>query len=254
MLWRSFPHSASTRTPQPNKRQSVGAGRVGAIRRDHAARQCSAAHLGRVAALCTPCSLSGRLFTRCSSDLAVQLNKRTRRTKNACSNTRTALLVHGSAGMISAGSRRGSSHALVPWNREQAWSASGPSGGHAFSGRTDSNRLNTEQQIGHASVTRSRTLVVRASRPPKAVATYTGVQFGSLRYFLRRESCWAARGGANGARLRAHNFRLPGPADPTKGERAAGLRLGPHGRIRTLPGANHISKSRSARSGRWLRP
>ena len=32
MLWRSFPHSASTRTPQPNKRQSVGAGRVGAIR------------------------------------------------------------------------------------------------------------------------------------------------------------------------------------------------------------------------------
>ena len=60
--------------------------------------------------------------------------------------------------MISAGSRRGSSHALVPWNREQAWSASGPSGGHAFSGRTDSNRLNTEQQIGHASVTRSRTL------------------------------------------------------------------------------------------------
>lgn len=159
MLWRSFPHSASTRTPQPNKRQSVGAGRVGAIRRDHAARQCSAAHLGRVAALCTPCSLSGRLFTRCSSDLAVQLNKRTRRTKNACSNTRTALLVHGSAGMISAGSRRGSSHALVPWNREQAWSASGPSGGHAFSGRTDSNRLNTEQQIGHASVTRSRTLI-----------------------------------------------------------------------------------------------
>ena len=159
MLWRSFPHSASTRTPQPNKRQSVGAGRVGAIRRDHAARQCSAAHLGRVAALCTPCSLSGRLFTRCSSDLAVQLNKRTRRTNNACSITRTALLVHGSAGMISAGSRRGSSHALVPWNREQAWSASGPSGGHAFSGRTDSNRLNTEQQIGHASVTRSRTLV-----------------------------------------------------------------------------------------------
>ena len=159
MLWRSFPHSASTRTPQPNKRQSVGAGRVGAIRRDHAARQCSAAHLGRVAALCTPCSLSGRLFTRCSSDLAVQLNKRTRRTNNACSITRTALLVHGSAGMSSAGSRRGSSHALVPWNREQAWSASGPSGGHAFSGRTDSNRLNTEQQIGHASVTRSRTLI-----------------------------------------------------------------------------------------------
>ena len=86
----SIHRSASTRTPQPNKRQSVGAGRVGAIRRDHAARQCcSAAHLGRVTALCTPCSLSGRLFTRCSSDLAAQLNKRTCRTKNACSITRT---------------------------------------------------------------------------------------------------------------------------------------------------------------------
>ena len=74
--------------------------------------------------------------------------------------------------MISAGSRRGSSHALVPWNREQAWSASGPSGGHAFSGRTDSNRLNTEQQIGHASVTRSRTLVLSTCLVLRPVCTY----------------------------------------------------------------------------------
>ena len=42
--------------------------------------------------------------------------------------------------------------------------------------------------------------------------------------------------------------------DPTKGERAVGRRLGPHGRIRTLPGANNIYKSRSARPSRWLRP
>ena len=200
MLWRSFPHSASTRTPQPNKRQSVGAGRVGAIRRDHAARQCSAAHLGRVAALCTPCSLSGRLFTRCSSDLAVQLNKRTRRTKNACSNTRTALLVHGSAGMISAGSRRGSSHALVPWNREQAWSASGPSGGHAFSGRTDSNRLNTEQQIGHASVTRSRTLVYyMPCHSPGCVGRGAPVRFRRCGSGPRKCGVWGASAPASWA-------------------------------------------------------
>ena len=75
--------------------------------------------------------------------------------------------------MISAGSRRGSSHALVPWNREQAWSASGPSGGHAFSGRTDSNRLNTEQQIGHASVTRSRTLIPLDLHPYRDAVTVT---------------------------------------------------------------------------------
>ena len=96
--------------------------------------------------------LESRRFSP-ASDLAVQLNKRTSRTKNACSITRTALLVHGSAGMISAGSSRGSSHALVPWNREQAWSASGPSGGHAFSGRTDANtdehRTANRSRVGH---------------------------------------------------------------------------------------------------------
>ena len=43
--------------------------------------------------------------------------------------------------------RRGSSHALVPWNREQACSASGPSGGHAFSGRTEREQMNAEQPV-----------------------------------------------------------------------------------------------------------
>ena len=42
--------------------------------------------------------------------------------------------------------------------------------------------------------------------------------------------------------------------DPTKGRRAAGRRLGPHERPSTIPGACHISKSRAARSDRWLRP
>jgi hypothetical protein len=77
------------------------------------------------------------LFTPCSSNL-VRLNTfwpapfacTVREHQNG------AFRRDGSAWMSSAGSRRGSSHALVPWNREQACSASGPSGGHAFSGRT----------------------------------------------------------------------------------------------------------------------
>ena len=58
---------------------------------------------------------------------------------------------------------------------------------------------------------RSRRDRVRAARPPKAVATYLNVRSGSWRYDLRRESYWAARGGANGARPRAHPLWGPGP-------------------------------------------
>ena len=103
---------------------------------------------------------------------------------------------------------------------------------------------------------RSRRDRAREARPPKAVATYLTVSSGSWRYDLRRESCWAARGVPNGTRPRAHNFRLhgPGPRDPTKGERATGRRLGPPERPSTIPGANHIYKSQSARLYRGLRP
>ena len=93
---------------------------------------------------------------------------------------------------------------------------------------------------------RSRGDRVCASRPPKPVATYLSVLIGSCRYDLRRESYWAARGVLNGARPRTHIFGSAGP-DPTKGEHAAGRRLGPPGRPSTIPVANHISKSRSAR-------
>jgi len=41
--------------------------------------------------------------------------------------------------------------------------------------------------------------------------------------------------------------------DATRG-RAAGRRSGPHGRIRTIPGADDIYRDRTARSRSWLRP
>ena len=100
---------------------------------------------------------------------------------------------------------------------------------------------------------RSRRDRVRASRPPKAVAIYLGVRYGSWRYDLRPESCWAARGGANGARPRAHPL-WSGVREGEICECAAGRGLGPRGRIRTLPGATDISKVRSARLCRELRP
>jgi len=69
---------------------------------------------------------------------------------------------------------------------------------------------------------RSRRDRVRAARPPKAVATYLTVRSGSCRYDLSCESCWAARGGANGARPRAHPLWV----------RAAGRgNLPPRGRV-----------------------
>ena len=62
---------------------------------------------------------------------------------------------------------------------------------------------------------RSRRDLVRDARPPKAVAAYLGVRFGSCRCDLRPESCWVARGGANGARPRAHPLwgRAPGEGE-----------------------------------------
>jgi hypothetical protein len=107
VLWRSIHRSASTRTPQPNKRQSVGAGREarsGAITRQGSARQpiwAAWPPSARPAASPDACS------HRCSSDLAVQANKRIseqtmlREHQNGASRD----LVHGSAGMSSAGSR-----------------------------------------------------------------------------------------------------------------------------------------------------
>ena len=123
-----------TVAPRLERRSRTSASRLELVERRDQARSRGKAVLG------SPFGPRGRplhalqplrtLVHSAVHDLAVQPNART---NNACSNTRTALLVHGSAGMSSAGSRRGSSHALVPWNREQACSASGPSGGHAFS-------------------------------------------------------------------------------------------------------------------------
>ena len=60
---------------------------------------------------------------------------------------------------VPVSSRRGSSHALVPWNSDHACSASGPTGGHAFSGEQKRRTENAEQNAGHASDMRSRTLL-----------------------------------------------------------------------------------------------
>ena len=80
---------------------------------------------------------------------------------------RTALLDERSAGMsflqVPVSSRRGSSHALVPWNSDHACSASGPTGGHAFSGEQKRRTENAEQNAGHASDMRSRTLLIPGS-------------------------------------------------------------------------------------------
>ena len=164
MLWRSIHRSASTRKPQPNKRQSVGAGREarsGAITRRGSARQPIWAAWPPSA----PSSVSlGRLFTPFSSIL----NTVNRSERRMLVRARTALLDEQSAGMsflqVPVSSRRGSSHALVPWNSEQACSASGPTGGHAFSGRTETPNRNVEQNAGHASDMRSGTLLNAARR------------------------------------------------------------------------------------------
>ena len=66
------------------------------------------------------------------------LNTANRSERRMLVRARTALLDERSAGMsflqVPVSSRRGSSHALVPWNSDHACSASGPTGGHAFSG------------------------------------------------------------------------------------------------------------------------
>ena len=81
-VWRSIHRSASTRTPKPNKRQSVGAGREarsGAITRRGSARQPIWAAWPPSA----PSSVSlGRLFTPFSSNLE---HSEPLRAKNACS-------------------------------------------------------------------------------------------------------------------------------------------------------------------------
>ena len=74
----------------------------------------------------------------CSPPFHQILNTVNRSERRMLVRARTALLDERKRrDEFSGGSRRGSSHALVPWNSEQACSASGPTGGHAFSGRTE---------------------------------------------------------------------------------------------------------------------
>ena len=61
---------------------------------------------------------------------------------------------------------------------------------------------------------------------------------------------WGAKR-RQGARSQISLFPAP---DHTKGQRAPWRRLAPHGRMRTIPGANDIYRDRTARSRSWLRP
>ena len=109
----------------------------------------------------------------------------------------------------------------------------------------------------YKSGSRSRRDRVRAARPPKAVATYLSVRSGSWRYDLRRESCWAARGGANGARPRAHPLWGRGPGRRiwwARGRAPFGTSWAACARPSIIPGANHIYRSWSARLCRDVRP
>ena len=168
-----FTDSASTRTPQPNKRQSVGAGRVGAIRRDHAARQCSAAHLGRVAALCTPCSLSGRLFTPLFirfGGSAEQANKPNKQ----------CLFEHQN-GASRPRERRDEFSRFQAWLKPCLGSLEQGTGLQCLwtlwrariQRPNRREQMNTEQPVGHASDTRSRTLIL--ARDARRVLGHTCV-------------------------------------------------------------------------------
>ena len=64
------------------------------------------------------------------------------------------------------------------------------------------------------------------------------VQFGSFTYRYRQELSQSSRESANGARPRTRQFMGFGGAKGEIGKRAPWRRLGPHGRMRTIPGGN----------------
>ena len=95
MLWRSIHRSASTRKPQPNKRQSVGAGREarsGAITRQGSARQ-------PIWAAWPPSARPAVLSGDACSPLFIKSCSPEPFSETMLVQARTALLDHGSAGM-----------------------------------------------------------------------------------------------------------------------------------------------------------
>ena len=159
MLWRSIHRSASTQTPQPNKRQVGWSWSRGAIRRDHAARQCSAALLGRVAALCTPCS---PLWDACSPPVHQILNRSAKqclsRPERRFSNPGARDEFQQVPGVAQA----------MPWipgtGNRPAVPLDPLAGTHSAAEKKA--EQNAEQPVGHASDMRSGTLVI----PPASAA------------------------------------------------------------------------------------
>ena len=127
-----------TVAPRLGSRSRTSVSRLELVERRNQARPRGKAVLG------SPFGPRGRplhpaepAWDACSPPFIQSSPPNNRRERNMLVRARTALLMNGAPDEFSAGSRRGSSHALVPWNSDQACSASGPTGGHAFSGRTE---------------------------------------------------------------------------------------------------------------------
>ena len=153
-----------TVAPRLGRRSRTSVSRLELVERRDQARSRGKAVLG------SPFGPRGRplhpavsSYDACSPPDHPILNTGSRSERRMLVRARTALLDERSAGMsflqVPVSSRRGSSHALVPWKREQAGNAYGPSGGHALSGCSKRFCSRTERHVGPASDRRSGTLL-----------------------------------------------------------------------------------------------
>ena len=163
MLWRSIHRSASTQTPQPNKRQVGWSWSRGAIRRDHAARQCSAALLGRVAALCTPCSPCRDACSPPVHQILRLVNRFS--AKSMLVQARTALLDPGARDEFQQVPGVAQAMPWIPGTGNRPAVPLDPLAG-THSAAEKKAEQNAEQPVGHASDMRSGTLVI----PPASAA------------------------------------------------------------------------------------
>jgi hypothetical protein len=93
---------------------------------------------------------------------------------------------------------------------------------------------------------RGASVVERCDRAAAYLAHHIATR--SRRYPQSRESSSSARGGPSSAKARARKFPHFRPGPHRKGQRAPWRRLAPHGRMRTIPGANDIYRDWTARS------
>lgn len=162
MLWRSIHRSASTQTPQPNKRQSVGAGREarsGAITRQGSARQPFWAAWPPSA---RPAVSVGPLFTPCSSNPAP---REPFFSESMLVQARTALLDPGARDEFQQVPGVAQAMPWIPGTGNRPAVPLDPLAG-THSAAEKKAEQNAEQPVGHASDMRSGTLVI----PPASAA------------------------------------------------------------------------------------